>query len=153
MGITDLFHIYKYVFGNKKASDNNMSKAFVGATGFEPAAAWSQTRSATGLRYTPNTMQKETLGNCRGDRIRTCGRLVPNQERYRAALHPEYYAEGDTWKLSGRQDSNLRPPGPKPGALPGCATPRCITRKCRSSYLRVQRYNIFPRYANFSAII
>ncbi len=25
---------------------------------------------------------------------------------------------------SGREDSNLRPPGPKPGALPGCATPR-----------------------------
>ena len=25
----------------------------------------------------------------RGDRIRTCDRLVPNQERYRAALHPE----------------------------------------------------------------
>ena len=28
---------------------------------------------------------------CRGDRIRTCGRLVPNQERYRAALHPALY--------------------------------------------------------------
>jgi hypothetical protein len=28
----------------------------------------------------------------------------------------------DLW--SGRQDSNLRPPGPKPGALPACATPR-----------------------------
>ena len=28
----------------------------------------------------------------------------------------------ETW--SGRKDSNLRPPGPKPGALPGCATPR-----------------------------
>ena len=26
--------------------------------------------------------------------------------------------------MSGRQDSNLRPPGPKPGALPDCATPR-----------------------------
>ena len=25
---------------------------------------------------------------------------------------------------SGRQDSNLRPSGPKPDALPGCATPR-----------------------------
>lgn len=25
---------------------------------------------------------------------------------------------------SGRQDSNLRPHGPKPCALPGCATPR-----------------------------
>ena len=28
--------------------------------------------------------------------------------------------------LSGRQDSNLRPPGPKPGALPACATSRVI---------------------------
>src|SRR5438105_14679387 len=29
---------------------------------------------------------------------------------------------------SGREDLNLRPPGPEPGALPGCATPRleCI---------------------------
>lgn len=25
---------------------------------------------------------------CRGDRIRTCDHLVPNQARYRAALHP-----------------------------------------------------------------
>ncbi len=25
---------------------------------------------------------------------------------------------------SGRQDSNLRPLGPEPSALPGCATPR-----------------------------
>lgn len=69
MGITDLFHIYKYVFGNKKASDNNMSKAFVGATGFEPAAAWSQTRSATGLRYTPNNSRENALScicGCKG---------------------------------------------------------------------------------------
>ena len=27
----------------------------------------------------------------RGDRIRTCDRLVPNQKRYRAALHPECF--------------------------------------------------------------
>lgn len=26
--------------------------------------------------------------------------------------------------MSGYQDSNLGPPGPKPGALPDCATPR-----------------------------
>src|SRR5271168_2605649 len=26
--------------------------------------------------------------------------------------------------VSGRQDLNLRPPGPQPGALPDCATPR-----------------------------
>ena len=31
---------------------------FVGVTGFEPATAWSQTRSATGLRYAPNTSAK-----------------------------------------------------------------------------------------------
>ena len=29
---------------------------------------------------------------------------------------------------SGRRDSNSRPPGPKPGALPNCATPRKLTR-------------------------
>ena len=28
------------------------------------------------------------------------------------------------FRLSGREDLNLRPPGPQPGALPGCATPR-----------------------------
>ena len=32
--------------------------------------------------------------------------------------------------LSGRQDSNLRPPGPKPGALPACATSRTILTRC-----------------------
>lgn len=30
-------------------------------------------------------------------------------------------------KWSGREDLNLRPPGPEPGALPGCATPRLTT--------------------------
>ena len=29
------------------------------------------------------------------------------------------------FEVSGRQDLNLRPPGPQPGALPDCATPRC----------------------------
>ena len=29
-------------------------------------------------------------------------------------------------KWSGRQDLNLRPSGPKPDALPGCATPRLV---------------------------
>ena len=29
--------------------------------------------------------------------------------------------------VSGRQDLNLRPPGPQPGALPDCATPRGLS--------------------------
>ena len=33
-------------------------------------------------------------------------------------------ANGLMGNWSGRQDSNLRPSGPKPDALPGCATPR-----------------------------
>ena len=106
------------IIRHKKTSDTNMSEALVGATGFEPAAAWSQTRSATGLRYTPIVMQRMLARKCRGDRIRTCGRLVPNQERYRAALHPEHSAG-----------------------------------KCLTLHLRVQRYDFFPIYANFSAII
>ena len=33
----------------------------VGVTGFEPATAWSQTRSATGLRYAPKTFAKLSI--------------------------------------------------------------------------------------------
>src|SRR5687768_3434179 len=38
--------------------------------------------------------------------------LAPSLLRYRGTA------------VSGREDSNLRPPAPKAGALPGCATPR-----------------------------
>jgi hypothetical protein len=39
-------------------------------------------------------------------------------------------AKFEEW--SGREDSNLRPPGPEPGALPDCATPRmCAAVRCR----------------------
>jgi hypothetical protein len=40
--------------------------------------------------------------------------------------------KGSFGKWSGREDSNLRPPGPEPGALPDCATPRtCVAMRCR----------------------
>ncbi len=45
------------------------------------------------------------------ERIRTFDRLLRRQMLYPAELR--------TLKLSGRQDSNLRPPGPKPGAMTG----------------------------------
>lgn len=38
--------------------------------------------------------------------------------------HMLYPAELLAQKWSGREDSNLRPPVPKTGALPDCATPR-----------------------------
>ena len=39
----------------KATSEITHLSPFVGVTGFEPATAWSQTRCATGLRYTPPT--------------------------------------------------------------------------------------------------
>ena len=42
----------------------------------------------------------------------------PSQTRNTKVPHERDFCE------SGRQDLNLRPPGPQPGALPDCATPR-----------------------------
>ena len=40
---------------------------------------------------------------------------------------------------SGREDLNLRPPGPEPGALPGCATPRQWEDPGRAGVLATRR--------------
>ena len=40
--------------------------------------------------------------------------------------------KGNDW--SGQEDSNLRPPGPKPGALPDCAMPRANAILASLSY-------------------
>ena len=101
------------------------------------------------------------LFRSRGGRIRTYGLVVPNDARYRAALHPENDAKpmgrlrvgkfqikkvglkkpptrrskAFSWgKLAPRsewQDSNLRPPAPHAGAIPGYATPRLVLERQR----------------------
>ena len=43
----------------------------------------------------------------------------------RCSFHLSY------WRESGRADLNGRPPAPKAGALPGCATPRAISNNTR----------------------
>src|SRR5436853_7676172 len=43
-------------------------------------------------------------------------------------------------KWSGREDLNLRPPCPEPGALPGCATPRLSGMRSGFRRLLVERY-------------
>ena len=48
--------------------------------------------------------------------------LLLEQKRQKAQQKSEPFV-GFYFKESGRQDSNLRPPVPKTGALPGCATP------------------------------
>src|SRR6185503_18179076 len=61
------------------------------------------------------------------------------------------YGRGTTWTPrrrdaeSGRRDSNPRPPGPKPGALPDCATPR-KTRRAKEKLLgRPSQQNLNER--------
>ena len=86
----------------------------VGVTGFEPAAPWSQTKCATGLRYTPTKIVFHVKLRCRlppsaefrgtftapiqGAALRAAAqcspairglRVVPNHDCYRAALHPD----------------------------------------------------------------
>ena len=42
------------IYGQKREKFSTWKTSLlVGATGFEPATTWSQTRRATGLRYTP----------------------------------------------------------------------------------------------------
>src|SRR2546427_1748560 len=47
---------------------------------------------------------------------------LPFQTRASSWWNPGVTPELEKW--SGRLDSNQRPPAPKAGALPGCATPR-----------------------------
>jgi hypothetical protein len=60
------------------------------------------------------------------DRNRTCNLLLRRQLLYPVELRAPKCSQRRS--SSGRQDSNLRPSGPKPDALPGCATPRCLDR-------------------------
>src|SRR5262245_26580851 len=46
--------------------------------------------------------------------------------KMRAGIH--FSPVGQTRRWSGQQDSNLRPPAPKAGALPDCAMPRLAAK-------------------------
>ncbi len=67
------------------------------------------------------------------DRIRTCDRLLRRQVLYPAELRDHFPVFSANWELkilSGWQDSNLRPPGPKPGAMTGLRyTPKKAERQ------------------------
>src|SRR5882762_11456626 len=63
------------------------------------------------------------------------------------------YGRGSTPK-SGRRDSNPRPPGPKPGALPDCATPRTTRRLDAQENLlgRASKQNLDQRSEGSAAV-
>jgi hypothetical protein len=57
-------------------------------------------------------------------RCSDCTPIAPLAPPRRALYHRASPAFAGLSARSGRQDLNLRPPGPQPGALPDCATPR-----------------------------
>jgi hypothetical protein len=72
----------------------------------------------------------------------------------RCSFHLSY------WRESGRADLNGRPPAPKAGALPGCATPRAISNNIRrcppqpriaAAALRIVRVISATRFAHTPA--
>src|SRR5205823_2095009 len=65
-----------------------------------------------------------------------CGTRHPKVGNRRRHLLSAAYGSK---KWSGRLDSNQRPPAPKAGALPGCATPRLLRSYHPPSRRRLER--------------
>ena len=89
----------------------------VAGGGFEPSTLRVWTECSSQLSY-PAIILKfiKLIGGAKRDR--TADPLRARQVLSQLSYGPNFY------KWSGRQDLNLRPPGPKPGALPSCATSR-----------------------------
>ena len=73
----------------------------------------------TFMQYDLGYFDDETRGWNRS-RIRSVRNCYPSARNEVLPIGPEWTFE----RWSGRLDSNQRPPAPKAGALPGCATPR-----------------------------
>ena len=99
----------------------------VGEEGFEPPTLWSQTRCATKLRYSPTMFRltrprsliKDNLNNGVANEAWTRDNRNHNPGLYQLSYSHHY-------KWSVKRDSNPRPSGPKPDALPNCAIHRLI---------------------------
>src|SRR5213594_892859 len=63
----------------------------------------------------------------------------------RKAVNVSYPLDATRVEWSGREDLNLRPPAPKAGALPDCATPRL---PARTSVQQLYRLSCSPAHAS-----
>jgi hypothetical protein len=94
--------------------------------GFEPAAHGLEVRCSIQLSYRRSA---NTAAVASGRRKSGRRGSNPRHSAWKAdALPTELHPPATPCRLakpwSGREDSNLRPPAPKAGALPGCATSR-----------------------------
>jgi hypothetical protein len=94
--------------------------------GFEPSTTEATTRCSAMLSYTHHC-QKWRRGAAINRQPRQS--LVARQkglEPLTRGLEGRCSFRLSYWRESGRADLNGRPPAPKAGALPGCATPRSV---------------------------
>ncbi len=72
--------------------------------------------------------------------------IEPTRPAWKAGVLPLNYTRIFLW--SGRQDSNLRPSGPKPDALPSCATSRekinGVPGETRTPNLLIRSQTLYP---------
>jgi hypothetical protein len=114
------------------------SESIPGSSLGQATGCASERASPTGLRSpAARTAHRQRLRDRRSPGGRCARRARRPRQRPRLPLHGHRRGEPGHAHLhrgraarsdangSGREDSNLRLPGPKPGALPGCATPRC----------------------------
>ncbi len=90
-----------------------------------PRRPESQSSALPTELHPPETKQLPAKNGAPG-RTRTCGLRLRRPLLYPTELLAPNQAYYHGWRWSGREDSNLRPPAPKAGALPGCATPRAV---------------------------
>jgi hypothetical protein len=107
------------------------SWGLVGVTGFEPATSCSQSRRATGLRYTPNEggtialrpRVRQTSGKDRG----------PVAAAGRHGRHPRRIGSATSRPSAGTCRTRLRR-GPRKGASPlTTVRPQCPADRCRKA--------------------
>jgi|SRR4051794_6839142 hypothetical protein len=102
----------------------------VGPSGLEPP-----TSRLSGVRS--NQLSYGPFGAGEGNRT-----LATSLEGWSSTieLHPHFL-----FKWSGRQDLNLRPSGPKPDALPSCATSRNgVPGETRTPNLLIRSQTLYP---------
>ena len=111
--------------------------------------AGAKRRAYAGTRDITTDYLAWNRGQTAERRARTRGRSAPGGSRtpdlrirspplYPAELQAHQIKSGGAGTNSGREDLNLRPPAPKAGALPGCATPRPRRRR-RAPHFRCAR--------------
>jgi hypothetical protein len=91
---------------------------------------------------------EERLGLRAGKRIpcegrRSTTKVTQTEDKFQIGKGLRRSSEEEIW--SGRLDSNQRPPAPKAGALPGCATPRLPSIIATLPHLHSPRAPFGPR--------